>query len=104
MLGLFAKSFLVDGVIESLNQCKSFLIITDNPEPAVSYIINTMGHSATTFEGVGEYAHTRRRIIITLCRRFEAPALKRKMREIDPHAFIIVTTTSEIVGHGFGGE
>ena len=35
LLGLFAKAFLVDGVIESLRVCKSFIIITNNPEPIV---------------------------------------------------------------------
>ena len=34
MLGLFAKSFIVDSVIESLNSCKYFVVITEEKEKA----------------------------------------------------------------------
>ena len=101
LLGLFAKAFVVDGVIESINECKSFMIITGNPEPIVDYIINVMDHSATTFDATGEYSHTEKKMIITLCRRIEAVRLKRQLHVMDPDAFIIVTSTSEIIGRGF---
>ncbi|MCQ2456118.1 MAG: YitT family protein, partial [Clostridia bacterium] len=55
LLGLFAKAFLIDEVMENLNQCKSFLIITDDAGPLVDHIIGVMKHSATTFDAVGEY-------------------------------------------------
>lgn len=101
LLGLFAKAFLVDNVIESLNVCKYFMIITDRPEPIVDYILNAMHHSATTIDAMGEYSHTEKKMVITLCRRFEAAALKRKLKEFDPNAFVIVNSTSEIIGRGF---
>lgn len=31
-LGLFSKAFIVDGVIESMNTCKYFVVITDKKE------------------------------------------------------------------------
>lgn len=101
LLGLFAKAFLVDNVIESLNVCKYFLIVTSRPEPIVDYILHTMGHSATTIDALGEYSHTNKKMIVTLCRRIEAAALKRKLKELDPSAFVIVNSTSEIIGRGF---
>lgn len=101
LLGLFTKAFLVDNVIESLNVCKYFMIITDRPDPIVDYIIHTMGHSATTIDAQGEYSHTEKKMIVTLCRRIEAATLKRKLKELDPGAFVIVNSTSEIIGRGF---
>lgn len=101
MLGLFAKAFLVDSVIEDMNVCKSFMIITDNPEPIVDYIIHEMHHSATTVDAVGEYSHIRKKMVFTLCRRMEAVRLKQKLKEMDPSAFVIVESTSEIIGRGF---
>ncbi|MCI5924769.1 MAG: YitT family protein [Oscillospiraceae bacterium] len=101
LLGLFAKAFLVDNVIESLNVCKYFMIITERPDPIVDYILHTMGHSATTIDALGEYSHTDKKMIVTLCRRIEAAALKRKLKELDPSAFVIVNSTSEIIGRGF---
>ena len=77
------------------------MIITENPQPIVDYIINVMDRSATTFDATGEYTHHNKKMIITLCRRIEAVRLKRQLHVIDPGAFIIVTSTSEIIGRGF---
>lgn len=101
LLGLFAKAFLIDGVIESMNVCKAFMIITTTPKPVVDYIIGEMVHSATTLEAFGEYSHGDRKVVITVCRRAEGARLRRKLREIDPGAFVIIQSTSEIIGRGF---
>lgn len=101
LLGLFAKAFLVDSVIENLRVCKSFIIITNHPEPIVDFIINEMHHSATTVDARGEYTHAGRKMIFTLCKRYEGAKLKLKLRELDPEAFVIVQSTSEIIGRGF---
>ncbi len=101
LLGLFAKAFLVDGVIESLMVCKSFIIITNHPEPIVEFILQDMHHSATTVDARGEYTHAGRKMIFTLCKRYEGARLKAKLRELDPGAFVIVQSTSEIIGRGF---
>ena len=101
MLGLFAKAFLIDGVIENLNVCKSFMIITAHPKAVVAYILNVMHHSATTLDACGEYTHQELKAVITVCRRAEAVRLRRFLKETDPTAFVIVESTSEIIGRGF---
>ncbi len=101
LLGLFAKAFLIDSVIENLNICKSFMIITSRPEPIEAYILDVMHHSATVVDAFGAYSHTPRKIVFTLCRRYEGFKLKQKLKEIDPDAFVIVESTSEIIGRGF---
>lgn len=101
MLGLFAKAFIVDGVIESLNTCKYFVAITSEREKVSEYIIKNLHHGATSTEAVGEYTGEKKTIIHTVCRRIEAIRLRAAIKEIDPHAFIIVTTSSEIIGRGF---
>ena len=40
-------------------------------------------------------------MIHTVCKRIEAIRLRTKIKEIDPGAFIIITTSSEIIGRGF---
>ena len=101
LLGLFAKTFILDSVIENMNECKSFMIITEKADPIVFYIIETLNRSATTMDAEGQYTHKNKKAVITLCRRIEAVRLKRKIREIDPDSFVIVTSTSEIIGRGF---
>jgi uncharacterized membrane-anchored protein YitT (DUF2179 family) len=101
MLGLFSKAFLVDSVIESLNTCKYFVVITTKREEISQYIIKTLHHGVTVSDAVGEFTKEQRVMIHTVCKRAEAIKLKKKVKEIDPSSFIIVTTSSEIIGRGF---
>lgn len=101
LLGLFAKVFVVDDIIDSINLCKSFTIITTQPDEIEEFIKREIKHSATTYEAQGSYSHEGRRVIMTVCRRSEAIRLRKKVYEIDPHAFMIITKTSEILGKGF---
>jgi uncharacterized membrane-anchored protein YitT (DUF2179 family) len=101
MLGLFAKAFLVDSVIESLNTCKYFVVITTKREEISQYIIKTLHHGATVTGAVGEFTKDDKTMIHTVCKRSEAIKLKKQIKQIDPGAFIIVTTSSEIIGRGF---
>lgn len=101
LLGLFAKAFIVDAVIENLNTCKYFVVITTEREKVSEYIIKTLHHGATVSTVTGEYTQTEKAMIHTVCKRIEAVKLRSKIREIDPHAFIIITTSSEIIGRGF---
>ena len=101
MLGLFAKAFLVDGIIESISNYKYFIVITDKPDEIKSFILVTLHHGVTTTEATGAYSGTKKTMIHTVCHRIDAIKLKKKCSEIDPHAFIVVTTTHEIIGRGF---
>jgi len=53
ILGLMAKSLVIDDVIENMNLCKCFNIICDNPEPICNFIIHELHRSATTYTAEG---------------------------------------------------
>lgn len=101
LLGLFAKAFIVDSVIESLNTCKYFIVITTKRDDISNYIINTLHHGVTVNTVFGEYTKEEKTMIHTVCKRGEAIKLRNTIKEIDPHAFTIITTSSEIIGRGF---
>lgn len=101
LLGLFSKAFIVDIVIESLNTCKYFVVITSKRDEICEYIIKEIHHGATVNEAVGEFTNENKYMIHTVCKRAEALRLRNRIKKIDPHAFIIITTSSEIIGRGF---
>ncbi|MBE6560515.1 MAG: YitT family protein [Ruminococcaceae bacterium] len=101
LLGLFAKAFIVDSVIESFNTCKYFVVITSKQEEISQYIMETLHHGVTTHKVIGEYTGEERTMIHTVCKRIEAVRLRTRIKELDPHSFIIVSTSSEIIGRGF---
>ncbi len=103
LVGLFAKAFIVDSVIESFNACKYFIVITTKREEIAAYIMQHLHHGVTVNSVVGEFTKEEKSMIHTVCKRMEAIKLRNRVREIDPHSFIIITTSSEIIGRGFRG-
>lgn len=101
LLGLFAKAFLVDSIIDSINSCKYFVVITEHGEEINEFIMKELHHGTTYTEAVGGYTNTGKTMIHTVCKRLEAIRLRQKIKAIDPHSFIVITTTSEIIGRGF---
>ena len=100
-LGLLAKSFVIDGVMENINQCKCFTIICDDPDPICDFIINTLNRSATVYEAKGAFTHHDKTIILTTMKRSQALRLRNYIRRREPAAFILITNSSEIIGKGF---
>ncbi len=103
LFGLFLKSYMVDAVMDNLRTYKVFQIITDNPDPICKFIMENLHHSATVMEGRGSFTHEERKIIMTVINRSQAIRLQLFVRATDPHSFITITSSSEIVGKGFRG-
>ena len=101
VLGLVLKSVVVDSVIESLNRRKSFIAVTSRPEEVCDFITHTLNRSATYWEGSGAYSHETNWVVLTALSRGKAVALRVYLKSADPHAFILVTNSSEIFGKGF---
>ena len=101
IFGLFIKSFLIDGIIENLNLCKFFTILTEKPDEICDYIMTNLHHGVTKHEAEGAFSHRKKTVILTVCKRYEAHVIKTKIKELDPSAFIMITNSSEILGRGF---
>ena len=101
LLGLVIKAFVVDSVIESINLCKYFSIVTACPDAICDYVIREMNRSSTVIDAVGAYSHEDRKVIMVACRRSEAVKLRHFIKTVDPKAFMFITNTSEIIGKGF---
>ncbi len=101
--GLIAKTLIIDGVIESINLCKFFTIITDDPAPIIRYIHEELGRSATVQHAEGTYTHMDKTVILTVTKRRQAVQLRAFVRKTEPTAFMMITNSSEIIGKGFRG-
>ncbi|BDF69083.1 membrane protein [Oscillospiraceae bacterium] len=101
LLGLVLKSVLVDNVIESLNRRKAFIIITSHPQIASAFITDELNRGATIWDGMGAYTKQGHQVVLTVLTRAQAVLLRRHLKQYDPHAFMIITNSSEIFGKGF---
>lgn len=101
LLGLLLKSVLVDTVIESINRKKSVILVTSKPDEVSTFITNNLHRSATIWEAKGAYSHETKWVVMSALSRSQAVILRRWLKELDPHAFIMITNSSEIFGKGF---
>ena len=101
VMGLVAKSMVVDNVIENMNLCKCFNIVCEHPQPICNFIIHELNRSATTFEARGAYSDAHKTVIMTTMRRSQAIRLRSFIRQQEPTAFIMIENSSEIIGKGF---
>ena len=103
ILGLLMKSLLVDMVLENINTHKYFHIITTHPREIEEYITRTLKRGATELHGEGAYTHEGRSILLTVMNRRQGILLRRYVRSVDPHAFVLIMNTGDIIGKGFRG-
>ena len=101
VLGLMAKTLLIDKSIERMKLNKYFTIISSKPDEICEFIMNELNRSATVYHGEGVYTHKDKKIILTVVDVGQAVLLQRFIDEVDPHAFLMVTKSSEVVGKGF---
>lgn len=100
-LGLVTKSSLVDSVIEGVNAQKYFFIVTTKPDEICKYINETLHKGATVWHAEGAYTHDDRSIILAVMSRGHAVSTRKAIKQIDEHAFSVISNSSEIIGKGF---
>ncbi len=103
VLGLIIKALFVDMVMDNLQVKKCFQIITSDPEPIENYITGELHRGATQLHGEGVFTHEGKTVLMTVVSRHEAVMLRNFIRQSDPGAFLIITSSTEIIGNGFRG-
>ncbi|EFB75511.1 YitT family protein [Subdoligranulum variabile] len=101
ILGMVLKTTVVDSAIESINLRKVCTVVTTNPGPVRDFIVKELNRSATEERAEGAYSHEEKWVLMTVLTRGQAQHLRRFVRRNDPHAFITIVNSSEIVGKGF---
>ena len=101
--GLMAKTLVIDNVIESINKCKYFNVVCDDPEPICDFIIHDLKRSATVCKAEGAFSRKDKWMILAAMKPGQALQLRNYVKSVEPHAFIMISSTSEIIGKGFLG-
>ena len=97
ILGLMAKTLVIDKSIERMKLNKFFTIVCDHPEPICDFITEELDHSATTYHAEGAYSHAQRTVILTVVDVKQAILLQRFIKKNEPTAFITDTNTRKII-------
>ncbi len=101
LVGLLIKALVVDVVIENINISKYFFIVTTNPDEVCRYINDNLHKGATVWQGKGSYTKEDKTVILAVMTRSQAVAMRNHIKDIDKNAFVVISSTSDIIGKGF---
>ena len=95
---IYISSFVIDKVILGISNNKAFYITTTEDEKVRDYLINTLHHTVTIFDVKGGFLEKKRRVLLAVIPTRDYFRLKEGIKEIDPHAFFVVTDAYEVKG------
>lgn len=76
----------------------SVMIFTRNSE-VKRMIINEQHRGVTYWQGQGAYTDKGVEVLVTIISKYEVMTLERKVKAMDPHAFVIVSNQAQVVGN-----
>lgn len=101
LIVIFITGKVVDTFLEGMNYDKVLLIISDKFEEIGKKIMGDLNRGGTLLHGKGMYNQQEKQIIFTVVNRREAVILQSYINNIDPHAFVTILNSNEILGEGF---
>ena len=101
LVSLYISGVAAEAVTEGSNVVRTAVIITNNPEPVVQHVLESMERGITLLDGRGGYTGTGRTVLYCVVTRSEVAQIKVLVREVDPKAFIVIGHAAEVLGEGF---
>ena len=101
IISIFVASKVMDMILYGSFEGKMLLIFSDKYEVISEYIMNSLERGVTWLDGEGAYSRAEKHVICCAVHKNEYSKVKRKVKEIDPNAFIIITNAGEVLGMGF---
>ena len=99
LICIFVASRVIDYAIDGASYDKLLFIIGNtHSEPLRQYIINDMERGGTYIKSSGMYSNNEKEMIFLVVSRREVAQVQRKIREIDPTLFLVVTDAYDTYG------
>ncbi len=104
LIYLYVNSSIVNLVVFGLSQRKAVFIVTPQWNRVSQEIMENIHRGVTSIPGKGAYTGTEQNILYTVITFRELARLKKIINKIDPHAFVVVTDTLEVMGQRVGNQ
>ncbi|MDR0619867.1 MAG: YitT family protein [Bacteroidales bacterium] len=94
-------SYTVDMVVFGAKQSVQLLILSQKHEEVAEMVSKEIRHGVTFLHGKGYYSKEDREVLLIVVRKYEMQNVLRRIRYIDPNAFISISDASGVYGKGF---
>lgn len=94
-------SYALDAVLSGANRSAQMFIFSGKYDEIADFINQQKYRGVTVIDGVGWYTKENVKVVISVVRKRETGAIFRKIKEIDPDAFISMGSVMGVYGQGF---
>ena len=101
IIGIFITTQTMEYVASMFNERKVAFIISNAPEAITERIMADLQRGVTLLSGKGGFTKTERVVLLTVVHNYQVKRLEEAVFSCDPHAFVIVENTFNVLGSGF---
>lgn len=100
-VSMWVVSYTLDSFLSGANRSAQMFIFSKKYEEIANFINNEAIRGVTVLDGVGWYTKENTKVVMSVVRKRETGAIFRKIKEIDPEAFISMGSVMGVYGQGF---
>src|SRR5690554_463783 len=100
-VSMWVVAYSLDSFLSGANRSAQMFIISKNYQEIANFINKEAIRGVTILDGQGWYTQENTKIIMSVVRKKETSQIFRKIREIDPEAFITMGSVMGVYGKGF---
>jgi len=97
---MWVVSYAVDAFLSGANKSAQMFIFSEKYQEIADFI-NESSRGVTVIDGVGWYTKENIKVVISVVKKRETGAIFRKIKELDPDAFISMASVMGVYGKGF---
>jgi uncharacterized membrane-anchored protein YitT (DUF2179 family) len=101
VVSFYVSSLVIDMYISRIFRNQALLIVSRKSDEIARMILQEINRGVTYLYGEGAYTQEKEKVIYSVIPTHQLFAVKQKIHQIDPQAFLSVIDTAEVVGHGF---
>ncbi|WP_174613589.1 YitT family protein [Virgibacillus ihumii] len=101
LVAVYVGARVIDFIQEGAYSARGATIISSCSDDIASKIIQDMDRGVTVLSGRGSFTGEQRDVLYCIVGRNEIVRLKNIINDVDPHAFVAVSSVHDVVGEGF---
>ena len=101
LIGMYLTANVANRVVIGTAQRKAAFIVSRKPLEITDGILREIGHGATLLDGQGGFSGARKQIVFAIIDLTQIAKLRQLIHVIDPHAFLFIMNTTDVIGQGF---
>jgi len=101
LVEIITFSAIIDYVVGGDRSSYQLLVFSDRYAEIADHIINNMNRGVTVLNAQGWFTKQDKNVLLILISRKQLPTLTKVIKEVDPKAFMSVSSTNNVYGEGF---